>query len=288
LKRIAVLGGTRFFGKCLVNKILENNNYIVDVYSRNKSNLSFDRGNKKDLEDIFSKQYDIIIDNICFGSSDAKIVNDIFLANINWLPQQYIFTSTSFVYKEMKKYDESISFTFKTTSNKKYPEISYEVGKKESEYIFQNGVLSDVLLILRPPYIIGKGDHTKRLSKMISLVKNNSTIEINNNDFHKMSFVDVELLTDILIQFIDETKVGIFNVANESSLTSKEIYQLIEKVIDKDVNFVIKDNNKILSPYSLNQNLCLDISKLRSVYNKEIVPIELSLISIIRNIYEKI
>ena len=110
MKRIAVLGGTRFFGKCLVNKILESNNYIVDVYSRNKSNVSFERGNKKDLENIFSKQYDIIIDNICFGSSDAKTVNDIFSANINWLPQQYIFTSTSFVYKEMKKYDESIFF----------------------------------------------------------------------------------------------------------------------------------------------------------------------------------
>lgn len=288
---VAILGGTKFFGKHLLKLLNSNPSYKVDVYSHDK-NCSFqiDRTNPADLEKVFSQKYDIIIDNICFGSSDALIINEYFNRNKALLPKQYVFTSTSFVYKSLnyiQPYDESIEFVFEKISYSRYPQIDYALGKQESEYIFANGILSDRLLIIRPPYIIGTEDHTNRLTKMISLAQNNYEITINKNDLHSMSFVDVSLLSSVVIRLIEQSQFGIFNIANDSFINNKEIYSIILKNLNKKSVFKTTFNNELLHPYSLEQELCLNLDKLRKIYNHDIHSIEKSFESIIKEILEK-
>ena len=66
--KILVMGGTRFVGKSLVGKLL-NNNYDIDIFTRgNKSNpentnlIKGDRNNIESILKIKDKKYDVIYD----------------------------------------------------------------------------------------------------------------------------------------------------------------------------------------------------------------------------------
>lgn len=283
-----MLGGKRFFGKLLVDKLNNSGEFQVDTYS-SSSKLSVDRRNKQDMESLFSKGYDIIIDNICFGSSDALIINEIFEKSPELIPKQYILTSTSFVYKNLNlktAYDESIQFSFDKITKSRYPQIDYALGKQESEYILTK-ILKDKLLIIRPPYIIGSGDHTKRLENMIELVQQNKLIAINKNDLLPMSFVNVNLLSDVITYFIRNKVTGIFNISNANSLTNKEIFLSIANSLKKDISFQEMNTHEISYPYTLDQELVLNITKLKNNYPYPIEDIQIALKNILRSINEK-
>jgi len=290
LIKIAILGGTRFFGKQLA-EVLAKHGYIVDVFSHNiNSSFKIDRSNKFDLEKIFKNKYDVIIDNICFGSSDAIVVNEYFSKNKELMPRQYIVTSTSFVYRKLKRldYNESITFAFENLTLNKYPSIDYAIGKQESEYVFLNGVLADKLLIIRPPYMIGVDDHTNRLKDMIELVKNRTSITLNKNDIFYMSFVDIKLLSESIVALIEKSETGILNIANSGCINNKEIYTIISNILNKKITFnIINSYNDLLHPYSLEKGLCLNIDKFKKTYDGKIIDVKESFRVIIKEIIEK-
>ena len=100
--KILVMGGTRFVGKSLVGKLLEQN-YEVDVFTRgNKAhhkNTNLIKGDRNNLESILklkNKKYDFVYDISGRELEQTKLL----IQNLCDSFQRYIYVSSAGVYKD--------------------------------------------------------------------------------------------------------------------------------------------------------------------------------------------
>lgn len=103
LKKVLVLGGTRFFGKHLVEALLKDGHDVTiatrgiteDSFGGTVKRLIVDREDEKQLASCLEgKSYDIVYDNLCYSSNAAKIVCEFLKGTTN----KYIMTSSMAVY----------------------------------------------------------------------------------------------------------------------------------------------------------------------------------------------
>ncbi|WP_237690812.1 NAD-dependent epimerase/dehydratase family protein [Paenibacillus caui] len=85
--KVLVLGGTRFFGKRLVELLIEAGDQVTiatrgltaDSFGDRVTRVKADRQVREDLEDLVKHgPWDIIYDNICYASQDAQDAADLF------------------------------------------------------------------------------------------------------------------------------------------------------------------------------------------------------------------
>ena len=100
--KILVMGGTRFVGKSLVRKLLDQN-YDVDVFTRGnkahdeKANLiKGDRNNLESIVKLRNEKYDFIYDISGRELEQTKLL----LENLDNSFQRYIYVSSAGVYKD--------------------------------------------------------------------------------------------------------------------------------------------------------------------------------------------
>ncbi len=99
------LGGKRFFGNEILNKLIQNKNYNIFVVYRkkrptikNKNKVIFikcERNSKKEIhKKLYNIKFDIIYDNNCYSLENCKKI----LINIKNKNSIYIFTSSIMTY----------------------------------------------------------------------------------------------------------------------------------------------------------------------------------------------
>ncbi|WP_409300969.1 NAD-dependent epimerase/dehydratase family protein [Peribacillus sp. SCS-155] len=103
MAKVLVFGGTRFFGKKLVEKLIHNGHDVTiatrgntaDSFGEQVKRIQLDRGvNDSRWDSISNIQWDAIYDNICYGPEQAKIA----IKRLGQNASKYIFTSTLSVY----------------------------------------------------------------------------------------------------------------------------------------------------------------------------------------------
>ena len=104
MKKVLVLGGTRFFGRKLV-ELLVGEGHEVTIITRGQlanpfggavRHIIVDRSDRQAFAKAVEGQYyDIVYDNICYSPNDAKAFCDIFNDRIGKL----VFTSTLATYE---------------------------------------------------------------------------------------------------------------------------------------------------------------------------------------------
>ncbi|MBF0117987.1 MAG: hypothetical protein HQK79_04075 [Desulfobacterales bacterium] len=158
--RILFLGGTRYFGKLILRKLVEEQHEVF-VVSRKKSeekNIQSIIGEREDASTLLSIKknlpYDIIIDNIAYKPQQ---IEKLFETVKGFL--LYILTSTSAVY-----IDEYFPLNIKSYGLLK---IACENFVKESGFPY---------LILRLPFVTGPNDFSGRLLYYINRIKNGIVI----------------------------------------------------------------------------------------------------------------
>jgi len=100
--KILVMGGTRFVGKSLVGKLL-NQNHDIDIFTRgNKANpekTNLIKGDRNKLESIVklrNKKYDVVYDISGRELEQTKLL----IGNLDNSFQRYIYVSSAGVYKD--------------------------------------------------------------------------------------------------------------------------------------------------------------------------------------------
>ena len=97
MKKILILGGTRYLGLEFI-KLLNNNNYLLFVASRKKIMVNnffeVDRKCQSDLDELFkNEQFDVVIDFINYSNLDSKkLIKSI--KNQNKVPKLILISST--------------------------------------------------------------------------------------------------------------------------------------------------------------------------------------------------
>ncbi|WP_243525351.1 NAD-dependent epimerase/dehydratase family protein [Bacillus pseudomycoides] len=168
MKKILVFGGTRFFGKRLVESLLQAGHDVtiatrgltVDPFGSTVKRVVVDREDEGQLQKTLAgKSYDVVYDNLCYSPNAAKIICDVLHNKV----KKYIVISS------MAIYEPSLSLKESDFNPYEYPivygdrqDFSYSEGKRLAEAVlFQHATFP--VIAVRFPVVIGENDYTKRL-----------------------------------------------------------------------------------------------------------------------------
>ncbi len=168
---VLVIGGTTFFGKAIVEDLL-NDGHDVTLFSRGNNRPPFwDRvhhmtGDRNDADgfkaQLAGHTFDAVVDNIAFTADDVRTALGAFTGNVG----RYVFTSTAAVYytgdQVMPVAEDDVNFAFQPPAGEEdAPLWRYTLGKLEAERVLLD---QDDLeyTIIRPPIVLGPEDPSLR------------------------------------------------------------------------------------------------------------------------------
>lgn len=185
--KILIIGGTSFFGKSLVTKLLEEKAHIIHILSRgNKKPKEFngmvtyikaDRHKKTEFIGVVNGgMYDVVVDNRIMNEDDALTALQAFSQKVG----HYIMCSSVAVYPKwdcMQDYREEDATLEKIRSNIKRIEIDYANGKIAAEKILLSKKGTFPFTIMRPAVIQGPNDPTNRTFYWPQMIKSEAEIK---------------------------------------------------------------------------------------------------------------
>lgn len=267
MSKILVLGGSRYFGKRLVNLLLREGKHEVTVATRGLTEVSFDAPvrsltvNRTDVQDLKKAAeagpWDVIYDNICYSPNEALAAINAFEGRVG----RYILTSTLSVYD-----CSEIAMTESVFDAYHYPlltgnreDFDYGEGKRLAEATFFQKA-SFPVCAMRIPIVLGLDDYTKRLHFHVERVLNETPIGIPNPEA-VISLITSAGAASFLIWLGSSTITGPVNACSNGKLTIREIISLIGR--ETGVSVVIQPETEPanMSPFGVPSSWFMDTSK---------------------------
>ena len=252
---ILVIGGTRFFGRKLVELLLIDG-HDVAILTRGHAGNPFndrvehiiaDRLNKQALASAIEGRYfDIVYDNICYSPNEAIEFCEIFNGKIGKL----VFTSTlsTYVADGVEKAEADFNpyeYAIQLGDRNAFP---YGEGKRLAEAVFyQHGAFPTVAV--RFPMVVGEEDYTERLLYHVRRVQSGEPIHFLTTEA-EMSFITADEAAAFLIWAGVAAVEGPFNATANGTISLAELIAVIENVTGNEANVVV-GNRDTLSPYAI-------------------------------------
>jgi nucleoside-diphosphate-sugar epimerase len=259
LNRVLILGGTKYFGKKLVQLLLDKDIEVTiatrgkeqDEFGDKVNRLIIDRMSRESQIEAFKDQsWDVVFDQTCYSPQEVMDTLDA----LNGKVKRYIFTSTQAVYDFGLNHKEEdfnpFTFQFEYKTRTEYPGLyGYQEAKRAAEAVlFAQRDLEAVAV--RFPMVVSKDDYTERLKFHVDKVLNGEPIGIPDLKVG-FSFILAEEAAQFLLGIADSTFTGPINPGSKGSMSLEEIISKIEKVTEKSaiiVGELTKDN---ASPYAM-------------------------------------
>ncbi len=232
--KILVMGGTRFFGKRLVELLLEKE-HEVTVATRGNTDAGFgeavnyltlDRFDKASLSQIGEHTWDVVYDQICFAPTDAAEALELLAGKVG----RYIFTSTMAVYDQ--NYHAGMAetefdpYTYPIEMGRREA-FSYGEGKRLAEAVFHQQTDIPVVSV-RFPIVFGPDDYTQRLHDPIRAIKAGETIQLQAEP-HEFCLVSAAEAADFLAWLAYATIEGPYNACSNGVVGTHALVQIIEE-----------------------------------------------------------
>ncbi len=233
LKKVLVLGGTRFFGKHLVEALLQEGHDVTiatrgiteDSFGSRVKRLIVDREDEKQLaERLGDKSYDIVYDNLCYSSNAAKVICEV----LRGTTKKYVMTSSMAVYEpalslseeDFNPYEYAIAYEDRNDFN-------YGEGKRLAEaVVFQHATFP--VVAVRFPVVIGENDYTKRLQFYVECIVNQKPIVVDHVD-GTLSFIHEKEAGEFLAWCGMANVRGPINACSNGVVSMEEIIHFIEE-----------------------------------------------------------
>ncbi|WPK13447.1 NAD-dependent epimerase/dehydratase family protein [Lysinibacillus louembei] len=253
---VLVLGGTRFFGRKLVELLL-GEGHQVTIATRGQSGNPFgdkvehvviDRTNASDLQALMANRtFDIVYDNICYSPNEAKAFCDVFNGKIGKL----VFTSTLSTYEidgAVKVEEDFDPYNYEIRMGDT-ADFTYGEGKRQAEAVFFKYAKFPVVAV-RFPIVMGVDDYTERLHFHVKRVAQGEPIGFVNMDA-EMSFIQAEEAARFLLWAGQTSVEGPFNATATGAITLQALMNLVEKATGKRAKIALLGDDKIRSPYAI-------------------------------------
>jgi len=207
---IAVIGGNRFVGKKLVESLVDKK-HNVTIFNRSKSGhkdvtkVRFDRN--KDEIDL--RNFDCVVDMCLYTLEQFKSIKE-------HIPRdtRYIFVSSGAV-----KYKE----TFGEYATEK-ENVEMELKRTDLNYT-----------IVRPSYIVGYGNHIRRLEYFIDKLISSKVISVDGGSDYPINLVhadDVVKCFTNIISSTDSLSGKVYNVCGDEETTIDKIIETIKDELE--------------------------------------------------------
>ncbi|PDY81526.1 epimerase [Bacillus cereus] len=267
VKKVLVLGGTRFFGKHLVEALLQAGHDITiatrgiteDSFGYTVKRIVVDREDEKLLEErLEGKSYDVVYDNLCYSSNAAKIVCEV----LKGKTKKYIMTSSMAVYEpaldlaeeNFNPYEYAITYGDRNDFN-------YSEGKRLAEAaLFQHATFPAVAV--RFPVVIGENDYTKRLQFYVEHIVKQESIVVDHVD-GELSFIHEKEAGQFLAWCGMESIEGPINACSNGVVSTEEIIHFIEE--KTGIKALIQEAGENIAPYNEVTNCTLHNGKAREL-----------------------
>ncbi|AJY76275.1 hypothetical protein [Paenibacillus beijingensis] len=253
--KVLILGGTRFVGKRLVEKLLvddceitiANRGITEDNFGNSVKRIIVNRWDYISMNhELGNNEWDIVYDFICFNAFDALDSCRVFKDKIG----RYILISSQAVYSysdvalaEADFDPSSYKINWRNRSDYEYSE-----GKKSAEAAFKQMSTFPVTYV-RFPYILGKDDYSLRLDHYVKFISNDIPIGVTN--LHsKLSLISSEEASQFLYLLLDRYDLeGPMNACSHDYITTEQFLFTISDALNKDfkISNIIDEYNK--GPY---------------------------------------
>ncbi len=262
-----VIGGTRYFGKRLVTKLLEKD-FEVTLLNRGQHPDSFDKSVKRikmdrqalDPEHPLLKQgsWDVVYDQVCFTAGEAEAACKVFRGKT----EHYVFTSSQSVYALGADIPESAFDPFAYRFAKAISsEEDYGEGKRQAEAtLFQK---SDITVTaVRFPIVLGEDDYTGRLKFHVEKIAAEEGIYFPNLDV-MLSFIYAQDAADFLFSLTKVKIHGPINCCAFDPVKIRDLIGVIEKEVGKKAKLTTEIGAGAPSPFGLESDWYMNTDKLR-------------------------
>ena len=269
VRKVLVLGGTQYFGKKLVQSLIDNGDQVTvatrgtknDPFGNRVERLIIDRENKGTMKVAFdNKEWDIVYDQTCFAPTEARDTAEV----LKGKTKRYIFTSTQAVYEfgTMHKEEDFDANTYEITykTRKEYPGYEgYKEAKRASEAVFHQLGDFDVVSV-RFPIVVSEDDYTERLKFHVEKVIAGEELGIPNPDF-RYSFIHAAEAADFLLNIGKTDYIGPINPGSAGDISLKELVNKISLLAGKDTKIDYSPLANNLSPYAFPGSWSIDTAK---------------------------
>lgn len=251
-KNILVIGGTRYFGKLLVQRLVQAG-HRVSIATRGRASDPFgsrierirvDRRDETAMRAAFSRlaPFDIVYDQMCYSPLDAAISARVFGGKV----QRYIMASTIDVYRPLlgsqdAPFAESAVNVLAQPIDTRYPWHdpalaceSYVMGKLQAEaYFYRDGSLP--VVTARIGHVLaGAEDFTGRLAHYVDLVRQRAPLRY-SNAAAASSFMSIQTVADFLVWTGAQDFQGPVNAACDGALSAFDLYQRVGMALEEPV-----------------------------------------------------
>lgn len=230
---ILVIGGTRYFGIHMVQKLLEDGHNVTiatrgnasDSYGQRVNRIFIERTNEESVKKALEgKHFDVVIDKIAYCSNDIKYV----MEHVDC--DKYIYMSSTSVYNPKKintlESDfDGFSDDFVWCDRMAFP---YEQIKRQAEYALWQRYSDKNWIAVRYPFAIGKDDYTNRLRFYVEHVVKSIPMNVDNVNC-QMGFIRSDEAGEFIAFLVDKNINGAINGCAEGTISIKEIIDYVEQ-----------------------------------------------------------
>ncbi len=272
MREICVIGGNRYFGKRLIDRLL-NSGDRVTVVNRGSSpppagvtHLVADRDDENSLRAALgSRTFDVVLDQVCYTPRQAEIALRVFAGRT----RRYVMTSTVEVYE----YEHSAEpvredavdpravavDTALPWDDAEFREAHYGEGKRQAEAVLMTGDGFDLVSVRVAHVLGGDDDFTGRVDHYAERMRNGEPIAVPVAN-HPATYVYVEEIADFLAWTAGQEFTGAVNANAEGPLTTEDICAAIGRQIGASARFLPVEVGET-SPFSFSRSYAMDNSR---------------------------
>ncbi|MGJ7916611.1 NAD-dependent epimerase/dehydratase family protein [Massilia sp. LXY-6] len=283
-KNILVIGGTRFIGRLLVQRLLHaghrvtiaTRGYAPDPFGERIRRIRADRRNELAMRALAKAgPFDVVVDQMCYSPLDAAIAVRTFAGQVG----RYVMTSTIDAYRVLG-FDaagplaEAALAVEAQPIDTHYPWHDprravecYVAGKVQAEaYLVRDGSLP--LVTPRLAHVLGgPEDFTGRLAHYVELARAGATLSYAGEDA-QVSFMTGYGAAEFLSWTALQDFTGPVNAACDGALSAYQLYQRVGEVLDTPVRMrraVPPPEPGRLSPFDVPGKMVLDTSRAKAL-----------------------
>ncbi|MDY0964159.1 MULTISPECIES: NAD-dependent epimerase/dehydratase family protein [Massilia] len=278
-KNILVIGGTRFFGKLLVQRLVRAGHHVTiatrgyapDPFGDRITRVRVDRRNEHAMRAAFAGvKFDIVYDQMCYSPLDAAISSRVFGGNVG----RYVMTSTIDVYRALEPqsqaFDEESLHVDAQPIDTAYPWHdparaidSYVAGKVQAEaYLYRAGSMP--VVTVRLGHVLGgPDDFTGRLAHYVDLVRQGAALQYTSAKA-RTSFLEAREAADFLVWAGAQAFTGPVNAAADGALSAYELHGRVGAALNAPAR-MRKLTAGTPSPFDLVTPLMLDTGRAKEL-----------------------
>lgn len=278
MSEVCIIGGSRYFGRHLVERLLGDGNAVTVVNRGSRTappgatHVVADRDDERALRAALGRRrFDVVIDQVCYTPRQAMVARSVFEDRT----ARYVMTSTIEVYDPRSSDriaenppgdpvgEDAVDPAAwpvdlaQPWSDPAFAGAHYGEGKRQAESVLSSGPFAFVSV--RSAHVLGGDDFTGRLAHYIDRIAAGESIGVHRTN-HRASFIADREIAAVLQWAAAGMFTGPINAASTGEMDVVDICQAIEDVGGGLAGFAVVGAEEA-SPFAFDRYYAMDTGR---------------------------